>query len=76
MPKAVAEFIGVMFSATRAAALTDKVVETVTGPETAVTEVEPMASPVAKPVLLTGAIKGLEEVQPTKLVIFLLLLSL
>src|SRR5437899_152648 len=46
-----------MFSATRAAALTDKLVETVTGPETTVTEVEPIASRVATPVLWSGAMK-------------------
>lgn len=76
MPKAVAEFKGVMFSAARVAALTDKVVELVTEPETAVTVVEPVATPVANPVLLTEAINGLEELQVTKLAMLVLLLSL
>ena len=76
MPKAVAEFEGVMVSAARAAALTDKVVELVAVLETAVIEVEPVATPVANPVLLIDAINGLEELHVTKLVIFALLLSL
>ena len=72
----MAEFKGVTFSAARAAALTDKVVELVAVLETAVIEVEPVATPVANPVLFTDAIKGLEELQVTKLVMFILLLSL
>ena len=76
VPKAVAEFKGVMFSAARAAALTDKVVELVAVLETAVIEVEPAATPVAKPVLLIDAINGLEELHVAKVVISALLLSL
>ena len=76
MPKAVAEFTGVTFSTARAAALTDKVVELVAVLETAVIVVEPVATPVANPVLLTDAINGLEELQVTKLVMLVLLLSL
>jgi len=72
----VAEFKGVMFSAARAAALTVKVVELVAVLEMAVIVVEPVATPVAKPMLLTDAINGLEELQVTKLVMLVLLLSL
>ena len=76
VPNAIEGFAGVTAMETRAAAVTVRVVDPLTGPELAATVVVPTPVPVARPPLAMLATPCDEELQVTVLVRFCVLPSL